>query len=169
MLSRLGLVGIAAMSLLWTAALLLAPATLVGQKSQPSWRAAALVYAIGAGVCHQRPERSFHTAGVQWPVCARCTGLYAGGTAGLLAWPMARRLRRRKGAATAVGESDLERYHVRRRRRFIVAVAAPTVVTALTALAGLFDPGNAWRALLALPLGALAGGALAAVLLGDLR
>ena len=36
-------------------------------------------------VCHQRPERSFHVAGVQLPVCARCTGLYVSGAAGALA------------------------------------------------------------------------------------
>ena len=24
--------------------------------------------------CHQKPERSFHTSGVQWLLCARCSG-----------------------------------------------------------------------------------------------
>lgn len=36
-----------------------------------------LVYAAGAVVCHQRPERSFHLQGAPLPVCARCTGIYA--------------------------------------------------------------------------------------------
>lgn len=39
---------------------------------------ALAVYAVGAAVCHQRPERSFHLWGRQMPVCARCTGIYLG-------------------------------------------------------------------------------------------
>jgi len=37
---------------------------------------AAVVYLAGGRICHQRPERSFATRDVQWPVCARCSGLY---------------------------------------------------------------------------------------------
>ena len=48
--------------------------------------AAAAVYAAGSLVCHQRPERSFHLAGAQLPVCARCLGLYVGGFVGAIAW-----------------------------------------------------------------------------------
>lgn len=29
-------------------------------------------------ICHGIPERSFHIKGHQFPVCARCTGLYLG-------------------------------------------------------------------------------------------
>ncbi len=29
--------------------------------------------------CHQIPERSFHWNGVQWPLCARCSGSVLGG------------------------------------------------------------------------------------------
>jgi hypothetical protein len=36
------------------------------------------VYAFGSAICHQRDERSFHFFAEQLPVCARCTGLYAG-------------------------------------------------------------------------------------------
>lgn len=32
----------------------------------------------GAGVCHRITERSFVVAGVQLPLCARCTGIYLG-------------------------------------------------------------------------------------------
>lgn len=28
--------------------------------------------------CHQLPERSFHVRGRQFPICARCTGIFAG-------------------------------------------------------------------------------------------
>ena len=37
---------------------------------------ATVVYLAGGRICHQLPERSFHTHGVAWPVCARCSGLY---------------------------------------------------------------------------------------------
>jgi uncharacterized membrane protein len=44
--------------------------------------------------CHQMPERSFHLEGFPLAVCARCFGLYAGGLAGLLIYPLARGLKR---------------------------------------------------------------------------
>ncbi len=37
-----------------------------------------------ASGCHQRPERSFFFRGRQFPVCARCTGVYLGELAALL-------------------------------------------------------------------------------------
>jgi uncharacterized membrane protein len=40
--------------------------------------AGATLYAFGALICHQIPERSFDLAGAQLPVCARCLGIYAG-------------------------------------------------------------------------------------------
>jgi hypothetical protein len=53
----------------------------------PASLLALLVYAIGSAVCHQLPERSFYLWGRQLPVCARCTGLYAGAAfAALLVW-----------------------------------------------------------------------------------
>jgi len=36
------------------------------------------VYRFFSHVCHQAPDRSFHLAGFQLAVCARCTGLYLG-------------------------------------------------------------------------------------------
>lgn len=33
---------------------------------------------IGASVCHQLPERSFHAGSLIIPVCARCEGIYVG-------------------------------------------------------------------------------------------
>ena len=36
-----------------------------------------------SGICHQLPEHSIHLAGVQAPLCARCTGTYLGALGGL--------------------------------------------------------------------------------------
>lgn len=43
---------------------------------------ASIVYGIGHVVCHQRPERSFAWGSAVWPVCARCSGIYAGAAVG---------------------------------------------------------------------------------------
>jgi len=59
---------------------------------------ADLIYVAASRICHQRPDRSFQTAGVQWPVCARCAGLYAAAPFGALAawWLRPRAARDRK-------------------------------------------------------------------------
>ena len=44
--------------------------------------AAGVLYAAGALICHQLPDRSFHVQGIQLPVCARCFGLYGGAAVG---------------------------------------------------------------------------------------
>ena len=72
----------------------------------------ALVYLASGRVCHQNPARSFHAGGIQWPVCARCAGLY-------LAAPI--------GAMVAV-----RRRGVLTRRQALAALAtfgAPTAIT----------------------------------------
>ncbi|MBU6997442.1 MAG: DUF2085 domain-containing protein [Theionarchaea archaeon] len=40
------------------------------------------MYLFFSPVCHQLPQRSFHIAGHQLPVCARCTGIYLGALIG---------------------------------------------------------------------------------------
>jgi uncharacterized membrane protein len=66
----------------WAAALPLATYGASRPQGATAWYAFALViYAIGAVICHQRPERSFHLWGSQLPVCARCTGIYLGAAA----------------------------------------------------------------------------------------
>lgn len=102
----------------------------------PAWP--ALVYTVGGHICHQRPERSFHTHEVKWPVCARCAGLYlAAPFAGLVA------LRRRS--------RDLSR---RQPLRLVFAAAVPTALTLAWEWGGLGTPSNLVRFATALPLGA---------------
>jgi uncharacterized membrane protein len=115
---------------------------------------ASLVYVAGSIVCHQIPERSFHMAGFQLPVCARCTALYAGAAIGVIVWAVWR---------PAPFQSP------RWARRAVIAAAAPTLITAATAFMGLWDPDNGVRAALAVPLGMTVSAVVMAVLAGELR
>ena len=44
----------------------------------------AKAFLIGSSVCHQIPSHSFSVGTVQFPVCARCTGLYIGSFIGIV-------------------------------------------------------------------------------------
>jgi uncharacterized membrane protein len=122
---------------LWTVVLVATPYA-AASRNHVLVAAAAFVYQGAGLICHQRPERSFHLAGVQVPVCGRCLGLYVSGALGALAaWIAAAR--------------------VPRRARLALGVAAiPTAATLGLELAGLAQPGNWGRALSALPLGGAA-------------
>jgi uncharacterized membrane protein len=113
----------------------------------------AFIYAVGSIVCHQVPERSFHISGLQFPVCARCTGLYIGGAIGLFVWLLP--------GDRALGS--------RQARRALLIAVVPTAVTLATAELGWWDPANALRALLAAPLGLAVGVIVATGLTGNLR
>jgi uncharacterized membrane protein len=95
------------------------------------------VYLTAARLCHQRAERSLHTAAVQWPVCARCSGLYLAAPLGALAALAAGRTRRG-----------------RRWRRELAIASVPTIATIVMEWTGLAPIGNMTRLLAALPLGA---------------
>jgi uncharacterized membrane protein len=127
-------------ALAWSAALLLAPYALTS--GSPRLIAiAGPIYGAAGLICHQRSERSFHLAGVQLPVCGRCSGLYFSGAAGaLLAWLMARQPRT-----------------PRRTRAALIAAAIPTALSVLLEFSGLLYSSNMLRAVTALPLGACAG------------
>jgi uncharacterized membrane protein len=128
---------LAAVAVSWATVIAAAPSAL---HSHTLAVPAAVVYAGAARICHQRPERSFHLAGTQLPVCARCAGLYFSAAAGALAGLVSGR---RKGRASA--------------RTVLLIAAAPTALTwLLEHLAGV-PMSNAVRALAALPLGAVAG------------
>ena len=119
----------------------------------------ALIYSVGAVICHQIPERSFFWQGHQLPVCARCTGLYVSGAVGILGWLGLKAARRWRPIAI----------DARVTLRVIAVAAVPTLVTFATGVIGLWDGSNLTRALLAIPVGASAGAAVAAVFTKDLR
>lgn len=106
---------------------------------------AAIAYAIGSLVCHQIPERSFHLAGVQLPVCARCSGIYAGAAIG--AWiPLLRAFRPSWTRPGGIAASTA--------RWIVVAAAVPTVLSIVVERAGIANVTNTIRAMTGLPLGA---------------
>jgi uncharacterized membrane protein len=124
-------------AVLWLAALLLVPAVAARGPGLPLLAYDLLDQAAGH-ICHQQPERSFHIAGVQLAVCARCLGLYAGGAAGaLMAW------RRALSAPSRV-------------RRALLLSALPTAFTVALEWLGLWLPSNMIRFASAVPLGAVA-------------
>jgi uncharacterized membrane protein len=103
------------------------------------------VYGLASLICHQRPERSFHLAGAQLAVCARCLGIYAGVTAGAAATA----IRLAPGAPAAA-----HRFERVSPRKMLLAVALPTALTLIAEWAGVWDPGNIGRALAGGVLGA---------------
>ena len=128
---------------LWVALLVLAPAALAP---------------IGALICHQRPERSFFIGGTQIPVCARCTGLYAGAALGVLVAAGGLLAQRPYGRTIAAPlPSD-------RARRIFVIAALPTAVTWMLEAAGLVPFSNAVRFAAGLPLGLAAAWLVLAVI-----
>ena len=131
---------LAILAIAWVAVVVAAPLALAhGYALFP-----AILYEAAGLICHQRPDRSFRLEGIQLPVCARCFGLYAAAAAGALVAGMAGRV--------AAGEV------LTRRASWILAAAAlPTAATVALEWAHFLAPGNAVRALSALPLGATAG------------
>jgi Predicted membrane protein (DUF2085) len=117
-------------SLVWFAAILAAPLALQAAAGAPGRLAAGGIYLAGRVVCHQRPERSFAADGHPLPVCARCTGIYAGAPlACLLAVALPRGRARRLWAWA-------------RTPRGLLAAALPTAVSVVVEWAtGWTDPG----------------------------
>ena len=71
--------GFVALSIGWAVLLPVAPFAASQAAPAPFWYGLAfVVYGAGSVICHQLPARSFHTWSAQWPVCARCTGIYFG-------------------------------------------------------------------------------------------
>jgi uncharacterized membrane protein len=105
---------------------------------------AAILYAAGAFLCHQIPERSFHVAGFQLPVCARCLGLYAGGAVGAVV------------AVPTFSRRVLRSGHRTRRHWVLTLIAAlPTVATVVVERGIGWPVSNSARAAAAVPLAAV--------------
>jgi uncharacterized membrane protein len=98
----------------------------------------AVVYSGFGATCHQIPERSFHLEGFPLAVCARCFGLYAGGAAGVLFYPLARGLARRDAPG----------------RAWLLAAAAPTTIDFALGFFGVWENTHLSRFLTAVLLGA---------------
>ena len=104
---------------------------------------AALIYAAGSVVCHQIPERSFHLAGFQLPVCARCLGIYAGAAAASI-----------HGLSMLVTDSTRWRILSRRAARNVFLVSAlPTLVTVGLEWGGVWHGTNVVRGIAGIALG----------------
>ena len=131
--------GFVFIAIAWAAALPLATVAASGAAGTSFLSALTLgVYAVGAVICHQRPERSFFIAAHQMPVCARCTGIYIGAAVAVILVARrgadgARRLRA-EGASASLAEARQNRERaeaggVSRARTVLTMAALPTVAT----------------------------------------
>jgi uncharacterized membrane protein len=102
---------------------------------------AFIVYAAGSLVCHQLPERSFHLLTRQFPVCARCTGIYAGAAIGSL-------------AALAPFGMPTRGLTARTERAVAFCACVPTAATLVFEWATGVTPSNVVRAMAGIALGA---------------
>ena len=153
-----------AAALAWLLLVLLAPLSVHGAGGKPAAVAAAATYLIGGVVCHQRPDRSFHPGGVQMPVCARCTGLYLGGAAGVLAAAGRWRRRGRAGSAPSPGPGPAPAWL----RWAVVAAAAPTALSFAAEAAGWMPSFDELRAAAGVPLGVAVTWVASLVIRGEL-
>jgi uncharacterized membrane protein len=119
----------------------------------------AFAYAVGSVICHQLPDRSFFVDGRQLPVCARCTGLYVSGLAGVAGWLLVKSACRWRAIVVPP----------RTALWIVVGAGVPTAISYFAGVIGAWDGSNVTRALLATPLGLAAGAVATAVATKDLR
>jgi hypothetical protein len=137
---------LAALAVIWAVLVVAAP-WLAAVPAVGGAYLSAFAYGFGALICHQRPERSFHVAGAQLPVCARCTGLYVSAAIGIVfAW------------ARSLSSSALP---FAKWRACLVWAALPTVVTLVLEWWRPAATSGVLRAAAAVPLGAAAGALVA--------
>jgi uncharacterized membrane protein len=110
------------------------------------YTAAFLIYGLGGVICHQLPERSFELWSAQMPVCARCTGIYAG-AAVAACLVMLRSWVNGRTALTSLGTTRTD-------RAVLAMATVPTVVTLVFEWTTGVAPSNAIRAAAGVPLGA---------------
>jgi uncharacterized membrane protein len=127
-------------SIAWAVLLPIAPFAASRPSPAPAWYALAFaMYAAGSFICHQMPARSYHLWAAQMPVCARCTGLYAGAALGVV-------------LCVASGfRSTIATWHA---RLLLAGAALPTAVTLAYEWTTGVAPSNTIRALAGAPLGA---------------
>ena len=136
-------------SISWAVLLPVAPFAASQPAPAPFWYGLAfLMYTAGSFICHQLPARSFHAWAAQWPVCARCTGIYFGSAAAAI--------------VTALGTKPETYDTVRpepdttsRSRMLLAAAALPTAATLIFEWTTGVTPSNAIRAIAGAPLGAI--------------
>ena len=100
-------------TVVWVLLLGLAPVAAAQGHASYIYGFAAMVYGACAFLCHQLPGRSFHLGSTQLPVCARCTGIYAG------------------AAAAAILDTLVPRLPITPSRLTLLAAAFPTLVTVI--------------------------------------
>ncbi len=125
-------------------------------RERPGFLLSGAMYQFGSLICHQRADRSFHLEGVQLPVCARCSGLYAGAPLGAIAALLLARFRHRDLSARAA-------------RLALIAGAAPTGLFWIAERMGWLVVSNTARAVSALPLGFMVSMTIAAALVTPAR
>jgi uncharacterized membrane protein len=134
-------------SLVWAAMLPLVP--FLASRAHASAFATALVvvvYSIGALICHQLPERSYHLWTAQMPVCARCAGIYFGAALAAVV-----------SAYAAPLKPCLSRHPFRDAgiaRTALVAAVVPSAITLLAEWMSGQTPSNLIRAAAGVPIGA---------------
>jgi uncharacterized membrane protein len=125
--------------------------------TSPFSLAGLAVYELGSFICHQRPERSFRLSAMPLPVCARCTGIYAGAAITALVTvlhrvrPGAPRLTRDAAPSMKVGEAA--GLTPARARAVLAAAATPALITLIYEWAGGAPPSNELRGLSGIVLG----------------
>ncbi|MBC7929362.1 MAG: DUF2085 domain-containing protein [Rubrivivax sp.] len=105
-----------------------------------AWGALSMSQAIYSGfsaACHQESARAFHIEGFPLAVCARCTGLYVGALAGVLAYPLVR----------SVASREMPE------RMWLLLAAVPTAVDFALGFFGVWDNTHLSRFLTASLLG----------------
>ena len=139
-------------SVAWFGALPLA--TLAATQPHPStavYLCSFLVYLAGSVLCHQLPARSCFLWGVQMPVCARCTGIYAGAAVTAMVATI-RTLRTRRGGPVCLPRADTWAGPYETRAALVLA-ALPTIVTLVYEWTTGHTPANWIRAAAGVPIG----------------
>jgi uncharacterized membrane protein len=130
-------------------AVLLPLASFAASRPAPArwwYTAAFLIYGMGSVVCHQLPARSFELWFAQMPVCARCTGIYAGAA-------VAACLVTLRTFLTPLGTISTART-ARTNRTLLAMATLPTLVTLVFEWTTGVTPSNGIRAASGVPLGA---------------